>query len=101
MCERISSGTIDKDHRERAEVAWTCEERRMLRRMVDILVTGKRRRGRQKTRRKDFFNRDMESVCLKVEDVMDGQIARPKPKTILATPDDGKTLRMGTDMTVS
>ena len=74
---------------------------RMLRRMVDALVTGKRRRGRQKTRRKDFCNRDMESVCLKVEDVMDGQIARPKPKTILATPDDGETLRMRTDMTVS
>ena len=34
-------------------------------------VPGKRRRGRQTTRRKDLCKRDMESVGLKVADVLD------------------------------
>ena len=36
----------------------------VLRRMVDAPVPGKRRRGRQKTRWKDLYNRDVESVGL-------------------------------------
>ena len=43
----------------------------MLRRMANTLVPGKRGSGRQKTMWKDLCNRDMESVGLKVEDVMD------------------------------
>ena len=41
------------------------------RRMADATAPGKRRRGRQKTRMKDLCNRSMESLRLKVEDVMD------------------------------
>ena len=38
---------------------------------LDAPVPGKRRRGRQKTRWKDSCKRDMESVVLKEEDVLD------------------------------
>ena len=40
-------------------------------RMSDAPVPGKRRRGRQKTRWKDSCKRDMESMGLKEEDVLD------------------------------
>ena len=43
----------------------------MLRRVLDAPVPGKRRRGGQQTRRKDSCRRDMESVGLKEEDVLD------------------------------
>ena len=39
--------------------------------MLDAPVQGKRRRGRQTTRWKDSCKRDMESVGLKEEDVLD------------------------------
>ena len=42
------------------------DEGYMLRRMLDALLPGKRRRGRQKTRWKDSCKRDMESVVLKL-----------------------------------
>ena len=41
------------------------DEGHVLRRMLDAPVPGKRRRGRQKTRWKDSFKRDIESVGLK------------------------------------
>ena len=43
----------------------------MLRRMLDVREPGKRRRGRQKIRWKDSCKRDMESLGLKEEDVLD------------------------------
>ena len=46
-------------------------EGHVLRRMLDTPVPGKRRRGRQKTRWKDSCKRDMGSVGLKAEDVLD------------------------------
>ena len=46
------------------------DEWRILRRMLDTPVPGKRRRGRQKLRWKDSCKRGMESVRLK-ENVLD------------------------------
>ena len=46
------------------------EEGNLLRRMTDVLVPGKRWRGRQKNRRNDSCNSDIESVGLKVEDII-------------------------------
>ena len=50
--------------------------------MLDAPVHGTRRRGRQKTRWKDSCKKDMESIWLKEEDVLDW-----------ATPDDWKSPR--------
>ena len=47
------------------------DEGHVLRRMLDVPVAGKRRRGRPKTRWKDSCKRDMVSVGLKEEDVLD------------------------------
>ena len=47
------------------------EEGHVLSRMLDAPVAGKRWRGRQTTRWKDSCKRDMESVGLKDEDVLD------------------------------
>ena len=44
------------------------DEGHVIRRMLDARVTGKRRRGRQKTRWKDSCKRDVESVGLKMKD---------------------------------
>ena len=60
----------------------------ILRRMLDAPVPGKRRRGRQKTRWKDSCKRDMGSVGLKEEDVLDRAKWKIIFKTIPATPDD-------------
>ena len=46
------------------------EEGHVLRRMVDVPVPGKRRRGRRETRYKDSCQRDVESVGLKVENLL-------------------------------
>ena len=46
-------------------------EGRVLGRMLDAPVPGKRQRGKQKIRWKDSCKRDMESVGLKEEDVLD------------------------------
>ena len=49
---------------------YAVEERRACpRRMLDAPVSGKRWRGRQKTRGKDSCKRDMESVGLNVKDI--------------------------------
>ena len=53
-------------------------------------ISGKRRRGRQKTRWKDLCKRDMESVGLREEDILDRTSGRMIFNTIPATPDDGK-----------
>ena len=81
-CERISeSGTSDKeDHREKSKVVRTYKD--VLRRMLDTPISGKRRKWRQKTRWKDLSKREMESVGLKEEDILD--------RIIPATPDDGE-----------
>ena len=47
------------------------DEGHMLRRMLNASLPGKRRRGRLKTRWIDSRKRDMESVELKEEDVLD------------------------------
>ena len=47
------------------------DERHVLRRMLDALVPGKRWRGRQKTRLKDWYKRDMGSVGLKEQNALD------------------------------
>ena len=52
-------------------MASTIRERHALRRMLDAPVPGKRRRGRQKTSWKDSCKRDVESVRLKEEYVLD------------------------------
>ena len=54
-CERISKSCtrVKEDHREKAKVVRTWDEGHVLRRMLDVPVPGKRRRGRQKTRWKD------------------------------------------------
>ena len=68
----------------------TCEEGR---RAPAEKIPGKVR-GRQKTRWKDSCNRDMESVRLKVENVMDRRKRKREIQyTILATSDDGRSQR--------
>ena len=47
------------------------DEANMLRRMLDAPVPGNRLNGRQKTKWKYSCKRDMESVWLKEEDVLD------------------------------
>ena len=74
-------------------VVRTREEGHMLRRTLDAPVVGKRRRGRQKTRWKDYCNRHMESVGLKEEDILDQDTREERCKTILAMSDDGKSPR--------
>ena len=73
------SSTSDKeeDHREKAKLVLSCSEKgrikewHVLRRMLDVPGSGKRWRGKQKTRWKDSCKRDMESVRLKEEDALD------------------------------
>ena len=59
--------------------------------MSDAPIPGKRRRVKQKTRWKDSYKRDMETVGLKEEDVLDRTKWKNDIKTIPATQDDGKS----------
>ena len=69
------------------------DEGHVLSRIVDAPVPGKRRRGRQKTRWKDCCKRDIGSVGLKVEDILDRtKCKKAILKTILAMPDEGESL---------
>ena len=62
-CDRISKGQRQRRScREKANVVRTRQ---------DAQVPRKRQRGRQKTRWKESCKSDMESVGLKVEDVLD------------------------------
>ena len=62
--------------------------------MSDASVPGKRRRGRQKTRPwKYLYNRDMESIELTVEDVMDRTKRKTEIENYSGNTDDGENTR--------